>query len=99
MLTGVVVPGPLHSARQVAHPARQHHRAAQRHGLNRDIVHEETYNHQGMLVGFNTFYFLSFDFDIISTDSDWFLPNCVFYTTILWPLGLGIVYLLQTDIL
>ena len=50
MLTGVVVPGPLHGARQVAHPARQHHRAAQRHGLNRDIVHEETYNHQGMLV-------------------------------------------------
>ena len=47
---GVVVPGPLHGARQVAHPARQHHRAAQRHGLNRDIVHEETYNHQGMLV-------------------------------------------------
>ena len=46
----VVVPGPLHGARQVAHPARQHHRAAQRHGLNRDIVHEETYNHQGMLV-------------------------------------------------
>ena len=44
MVTGVVVPGPLHSARQVAHPARQHHRAAQRHGLNRDIVHEETYN-------------------------------------------------------
>ena len=66
----VVVPGPLHGARQVAHPARQHHRAAQRHGLNRDIVHEETYNHQGMLVGFNTFYFLSFDFDLILTDAE-----------------------------
>ena len=35
-----------------------------------------------MLVGFNTFYFLSFDFDFISTDADWFLPNCGFYTTV-----------------
>ena len=60
---GVVVPGPLHGARQVVHPARQHHGAAQSHELNRDIVYRETLGH----VGFNTFEFLSFDYDFIST--------------------------------
>ena len=58
-----VVPGPLHGARQVVHPARQHHGAAQRHELNRDIVYRETLGH----VGFNTFECLSFDYDFIST--------------------------------
>ena len=80
---GGVVPGPLHGARQVAHPARQHHGAAQRHELNRDIVYRETLGH----VGFNTFEFLSFDYDFIST--------VVFI--ILWPKGLEIVTPYRND--